>query len=382
MLGAMESAIHIQVLASVFVIAILMGAVAHKTGFCTMGAVSDWVNFGDTGRMRSWLLAIAVALGGVLALDTTGYIDLSGGTFPPYRTENFVWLRYVLGGLMFGAGMTLASGCGYKTLVRVGGGNLKSLLVLVIASVCAYLMLWTPLYERAFLPWIGPTAISLAQFGAGSQEFGEVLGAVFGIGDGIDRDLLHLAIGAGVVLGLLVFVFSSRDFRASSDNILGGATVGLAVVAGWAITGGPFGKEWQEFAAMATDVPIRVATQSFTFVSPLGDTAHYLMRPTQLTRISFGVMALAGAIVGSFVYAMVARRFRVELFADATDFANHALGAVLMGIGGVLSMGCTVGQAITGVSALALGSALTFACIVAGAAATMKLQYWRILRAA
>lgn len=378
----MEAAIHIQILGAVFIIAALLGAVAHKTGFCTMGAVSDWVNFGDTNRMRSWLLAIAIALAGVLALEALGYVDLAGGTFPPYRSANFAWPRYVLGGLMFGAGMTLASGCGFKTLVRVGGGSLKSLVVLAIASICAYLMLWTPLFERAFLPWIDAATIDLGKLGAGSQELGDVLGAALGRFAGSDPTRLHFALGAGAALGLLAFVFSARGFRASGDNLLGGTAVGLAVVAGWYLTGGAPGQSWKEYAAMATDVPIRVATQSYTFVAPLGDTAHYLMRPTQLTRINFGVMALAGVIAGSLAYAILTRRFRLERFADASDFANHACGAVLMGVGGVLAMGCTIGQAVSGISTLALGSILTFACTVAGAAATMKFQYRRILGAA
>ncbi|MDP2751325.1 MAG: YeeE/YedE thiosulfate transporter family protein, partial [Rhodocyclaceae bacterium] len=113
----MESGIHLQILLSVFAIAILVGATANKTNFCTMGSVSDWVNMDDTGRLRAWLLAATVAMGGVLLLETLGTINLSSSTFPPYRTANFAWIRYLLGGLVFGIGMTLASGCGNKVLV-------------------------------------------------------------------------------------------------------------------------------------------------------------------------------------------------------------------------------------------------------------------------
>ena len=123
----MEITIHVEVLAAIFVIAVVMGAVTSKTNFCAMGAVSDWVNIGDTGRMRAWVFSMAVALTGVVALEAAGSINLSDATFPPYRSANFAWIRYLLGGLMFGVGMTLASGCGNRSLVRVGGGNLKSL---------------------------------------------------------------------------------------------------------------------------------------------------------------------------------------------------------------------------------------------------------------
>jgi uncharacterized protein len=158
--------------------------------------------------------------------------------------------------------------------------------------------------------------------------------------------------------------------------------VGLAIIAGWYLTGGPLGQSWKDYADMATDVPSRVQVQSFTFISPMGDTVRYLLDPAKWTLINFGVAALAGVILGSFLYAMITRNFRIEWFASTADFVNHAIGGVLMGIGGVLSMGCTVGQAITGMSTLAIGSMLTFAAIVAGAAAMMKFQYWRMMREA
>ena len=131
----MEFTIHLQVLGMVFLLAVILGAVANKTNFCTMGAVSDWVNMGDTGRIRAWLFAMTVALLGVMLFEYAGKLALPSDTFPPYRTGNFAWLRYVLGGVMFGIGMTLGSGCGNKTLIRIGGGNIKSVMVLVIASI-------------------------------------------------------------------------------------------------------------------------------------------------------------------------------------------------------------------------------------------------------
>lgn len=376
----MEFTVHNQVLLLVFVVAAVMGGVANKTNFCTMGAVSDWINMGDTGRMRAWIFAMAVAMAGVLGLEAAGILTLSAsGTFPPYRTESFAWLRYVVGGFLFGVGMTLGSGCGNRTLVRIGGGNLKSLVLLVIASAAAYAMVWTEFFEKAFMPWIGPTTVSLSKYGIRSQELGDILAALAGKDGG---SAFHLVAGGAVALGLLAFVFKSKDFRENFDNVLGGAVVGLAVIAGWYITGGSLGQAWKEFAEMATEVPSRVQVQSYTFISPMADTARYLLSPTKLSFVNFGVMALAGVIVGSFLYAIFSRRFRIEWFASFNDFSNHAMGGVLMGIGGVLSMGCTIGQAVTGVSTLALGSILTFFSIVAGAASTMKYQYWRMLQEA
>ena len=373
----MEFSIHNQVLLLVFVLAMVVGAVAHKTNFCTMGAVSDWVNMGDTGRLRAWLLAMAVALAGVLALEAGGLVQFDTEMFPPYRTANFAWLRYLLGGLMFGVGMTLASGCGNKTLVRIGGGSMKSLLVLAVASGFAYLMVWGDLYGQAFDGWIAPTAVSLGSLGIASQELSAVIAGLSGVEGGRS---LHLWVGAALALGMFAFIFSNREFRHSADNIAGGVVIGLAVVAGWYITGGSMGAAWREYAEFAAEVPSRVQVQSYTFISPMGDTARYLMEPTSFTFINFGVMALAGVVVGSWLYALFARRFRVEGFASREDFVNHVIGGALMGVGGVLAMGCTIGQAVTGFSTLAIGSMLVFVAIVAGSAATMKYLYWRAMR--
>jgi uncharacterized membrane protein YedE/YeeE len=374
----MEFGIHQQLLACVFAIAFTLGAVGQKTRFCTMGAVSDWVNMGDTGRMRAWVFSMAVALAGVVLLEATGTVNF-GDTFPPYRTANFAWLRYLVGGVMFGVGMTLASGCGNRTLVRIGGGNVKSLTVLVVAAVCAYFMLWTPLYEKAFLPWIQATTIDLAAHGMPTQELGAVVAGMFGLAPSRP---LNLTVASLVALGMIAWVFRSRDFRKNRDNVLGGAVVGLAVVAGWYLTGGPMGEAWKDYAAMATDVPSRVQTQSFTFVSPMGDTVRYLLAPTNLGLINFGVVALAGVIVGSLAYSLPSKGFRYERFFTFRDFATHVLGGALMGIGGVVAMGCTIGQAVTGVSTLAVGSILAFFGMVSGAVATMKYRYWRMMQEA
>lgn len=375
----MEFNVHHQVLIAVFMVAVVLGAIVNKTNFCTMGAVSDWINIGDRGRMCAWLFSIAIAITGVLVLGSAGIIHLSGETFPPYRTANFSWLRYLAGGAMFGIGMTLGSGCGNKTLVRAGAGNLKSWVVLAVAALMAYLMMWTPVYEKLFHPWVSATAIDLAQHGADSQELGTVISGLFGLP--FSRTL-NAAVGGLLALGLFVHVFRSADFRGSFDNLLGGAAVGFAVLGGWYLTGGPLGQTWKEYAEFATQVPSRVQVQSYTFISPMGDTVRYLLNPDNTTLINFGVMALAGVILGSGLYALMTRSFRIEWFVSLKDFANHAAGGALMGVGGVLAMGCTVGQAITGMSTLALGSLLTFIAIVAGAVATMKYQYWRMMQEA
>lgn len=366
----MEFTIHLKVLLIVFALAVILGAIANKTNFCTMGAVSDWVNMGDTGRLRAWLLAGAVGILGVVTLEASGAASLGTNTFPPYRTANFGWLRYLVGGFLFGIGMTLASGCGNKTLVRIGGGNLKSLVVLLITAACAYAMLWTDFYNAVFGKLVAATTLDLAARGFKSQALGDLVG------------LGNTIVGVIVALAIVAWVFSSRDFRGNFDNVLAGIVIGLVIVAAWYVTGGALGAEWKEWAEFADTKPLRVETQSFTFISPMGDGFRYALNPGDTSLINFGIVALLGVILGSFLWAIVSGSFRIEWFVSLGDFLNHAVGAVLMGIGGVLSMGCTIGQGITGVSTLALGSFLTLAAIIAGAAATMKYQYWRMMREA
>jgi hypothetical protein len=343
-----------------FLLAFIFGAVGNKTNFCTMGAVSDWVNMGDTSRMRMWLLAIAVALLGSSALALAGVVDLSKSI---YLGASFTWLSYIVGGFLFGVGMTLGSGCGSKTLIRIGGGNLKSLVVFVFLGIAAYMTL-RGLFGAFRVGVLEPVSVTLAS--------GQDLPALLGV---------HRGILAGLIGGgLLVFVYASKDFRASFDYTLGGVVTGLVVVGGWYVSGviGHVAEhpETLQEAFIATNTG---RMESFSFVSPMAYTLEYLMLWTDKSKIvTYGIASGIGVIAGSAAYALATRSFRWEGFRDAEDTANHVVGGILMGFGGITALGCTVGQGITGISTLALGSFVTFFAIVAGAALTMKYQYWRM----
>jgi len=375
---------------STFAIALVMGAAVNKTNFCTMGAVSDAVNMGDWGRMRAWLFAIAVALLGVTVLEASGMLTLSQ-TFPPYRGGSLAWVENLLGGLIFGVGMTLASGCGNKCLIRIGGGNVKSAMVLLVIGVIAYFMTNpfpgsdSTLYSVLFYGWTNPMAVDL---GAGQD-----LGTVFAGAEGAAA--ARTWIGAALALALLAYVWKSAEFRSSFDNILGGLVVGLAVLAFWFISSniqldidgdmmsmGSYYNQWDFLAESEAGKPAAgapLATQSFTFINPMGQTLGYAATGFSSALLTAGVMALLGVILGSFLWSVVTRGFRFEWFSSVGDFLNHFLGAILMGFGGVLAMGCTIGQGITGVSTLAIGSFITFAAIVLGSALTMKVQYYKMV---
>ena len=374
---------------AVFIIALVMGAVVNKTNFCTMGAVSDFVNMGDTGRLRAWLLAMAVAILGVTLLEYAGLLNLSG-SFPPYRNSNIVLAENILGGLMFGIGMTLASGCGNKCLVRIGGGNLKSIIVFLIVGALAYFMI-NPfpgsdktIYSVLFYGWTSPMSVDVLK----PQDIGSLVG-------GSEPSAMRLIVGVVVFLAMGHFIFKSKEFRSSADNMIGGAVVGLAVLAAWFVSGNvivdadgeilslqQYYNQWDMLADSDAGKPAAgamLATQSYTFINPMGQALNYLAGGLDGSLMTFGVVAVFGVVAGSLIWSLISRSFRIEWFSSASDVANHVIGAVLMGIGGTLAMGCTIGQAVTGISTLAVGSILTFGAIFLGSALTMKIQYYKMV---
>ncbi len=354
-----------------FGLGIVFGFIANKTNFCTMGAVSDVVNMGHWGRMRAWLLAIAVAMIGTNLLVYFGYLDLSRTI---YTGNSFPWLAYTVGGLCFGVGMTLASGCANRTLVRVGGGNLRSVVVFIYLGFAGLVTL-----KGIF----GAFRVNVLQAPAVTMqlEHGQTLsGLLSGLG-GLPANTLQLLLACVIGLAILLFVFKDKGFRSSLDNNLSGLIIGLLIVAGWYITAHlGFGEnpDTLEMTNFGTNSHLG---ESMSFVAPTAYTLEYWAYWTDASNIvTFGVATVFGVGVGSFLYALITKSFRWEAFSSAQDMFYHIIGGTLMGFGGVTAMGCTIGQGITGVSTLSLGSFLALAAIVAGSATTMKIQYIIMMR--
>ncbi len=344
------------------------GAISQKTHFCTMGAIADIVNMEDWSRMRMWLLAIAVAILGSAVLHAAGIVDLGKSV---YRTPTLTWLSHLVGGLLFGIGMVLASGCGARTLTRIGAGNLKSLVVFLVLGLTAYMTM------RGILGVLRVNTLDqVAATLPGGQDIPALL-AGMGIAPGMALAVSALAIGGG----LLAFCLLRRDFL-TLDNLLGGIAVGAIVIGGWYVSGhlGYLAEDpdtLQE-AFLATSSG---RMESLTFVAPQAYTLELLMLWSDSSRkLSFGVALALGVVAGSTAWALVTRQFRWEGFRDVADLVRHLAGGALMGFGGVTAMGCTIGQGITGVSTLALGSFITLLAIATGAAATLKYEYWRLMR--
>jgi uncharacterized protein len=346
----------------------LMGFFMARSNFCTMGAIADIVNMGDWTRMRMWGLAVGVAIAGTQALALAGVIDLSKSV---YTGTNFLWLSYLVGGFLFGFGMVLASGCGSKTLLRIGAGSLKSLVVFVVLGLFAYMTL-----KGIFGVLRVSTVDTIKTTLSTGQDLPRFLSGLLGI----DLAIVRLSAAALFSAGLTVFALSDKAFRQSPLNILGSVAIGLGVAATWYVSGklGYIAEDPKtlEEAFVGTNSG---RLESLSFVAPIAYSLELLMFWSDTSKIlTLGVTACIGMVLGSLISSLVDKSFRWEGFSSAEDTANHLVGAVLMGIGGVTAMGCTVGQGLSGLSTLALGSFLAFAAIVAGAIAAIRYQMSRV----
>ncbi|MBK9682567.1 MAG: YeeE/YedE family protein [Betaproteobacteria bacterium] len=368
---ASAASIGTYVVGGGFVVAFLFGLVAAKTNFCTMGALSDIVNMGHWGRMRMWLLAIAVAIVGTSWLSYAGLVDLSKSV--PQRPL-LAWLSLALGGLIFGVGMTLAGGCANKNLVRLGGGSVRSLVVLVFTGIASYMTL-KGLFGQWRAGFLDPVSINLGERGWADQGLGTALART----TGMDAKTALLAVAASCVAGLLIFVFKDKRFRANATQIVGGLVLGALVVAGWYVTGHlGYGEnpETLETVFFATNTR---TLESLSFVAPLAFSLELLMLWTDASlHVTFGIASVLGVIAGSAAYALASKSFRWEGFASMDDLRNQLVGAMLMGFGGVTALGCTIGQGLSGLSTLAIGSFIAVAGIMAGSVATLKYLLWKM----
>ncbi len=360
-----------RVLWASFVLAVLFGAVAQRTRFCTMGAIADAVNVGDWARARMWALAIAVAVLGFNGMVALGWIEARDSV---YAGPRLLWLSSLAGGALFGFGMVLASGCGSKNLVRLGGGNLKSLVVLAMLAVSALASL------RGITATLRVNTVErvYVELSAG-QDLPTLAASAFGVGVPAAAGVL----GVAVALALLAWVLARPEGR-SAEVLWGGIGIGAIVAATWWVSG--------RLGFVAEDPntlePVFVATnsrrmESLSMMAPVGYALDWVLYfSDQSKALTLGIVAVAGVAVGAALAALADGSFRWEGFGGVEDLANHLVGAACMGVGGVVALGCTVGQGLSGVSTLSLGSVLALAGIVAGAVAALRYQAWRLDRMA
>ncbi len=330
------------------VLGIVFGAVVQRTGFCLTRGLRQWWLEGDGRKARAFALAAAVAVLGTQALVAMEWVDLRSAL---YLQGAFSWLVLPLGGALFGYGMVVANGCGSRALVLLGSGNLRSFVVLVCLGISAYVALTGVLAPLRI--WLVEWTVVMPALRA--PHLPGVLEAW-----GATRWIAQWVVVAVIAGGLIFFAVGSPAFRASPRDWIGGLAVGAMIPAGWWITG-----------VLGADDFDPVTVASLTFVAPIGDTIQYAMFATGMD-LGFGVAVVVGVLLGAAAAAALSGTFRLEGFPTPRRMLRSMAGGALMGIGGALALGCSVGQGLTGLSTLALPSFLAAGGILLGALAAIK----------
>ena len=348
--------LQLTVLFSAALISFLFGWLLHRSHFCTMGAVSDAVIMGSFDRLRQWALAIAVA---ILGFGIMSYVGLISPLKTIYPAQSAPWLSVMLGGLLFGWGMVWGSGCGSKSLVRLGAGNLKSLVVAVTMGLTALATL------KGFLaiPRVQIFEVVLLDVPQGlfaGQWFGLLLNS------SLQQGMLWASLVMTFVLCL--WIFKDRHFM-SMANVMPGLLVGLLVTGMWWVSGvvghGPEHPETLDEFFSATSSR---KMESFSLTAPLAlglDALMYFSDGTK--RFTIGMVSLLGISLGAFVSAKRQGSFKWEGFSNAADLKRHLVGGSMMGVGAVMAIGCSIGQGLSGMSTLNILSVLATASILLGA---------------
>ena len=360
-------ALQAQVLWAAFAVALAFGWIAQRSHFCTMGALSDIVNMGDWTRMRMWGMAIGVAMIGFWGMAAAGLINPERAVF---SSQRLFWLSSLVGGLLFGFGMVLASGCASKTLVRLGAGSLKSLVVFAVMGLSAFATL------RGFAADVRNHSVDLMHIDTAnvSSLMPSWLAYAF------KAELAHVGMLISLVAGgaLVLWALWSTDFRASWDNLLGGFGIGLLAVAMWWVSGHlGFVAEHPETMDAVYLVGSGGRFTALSFTAPLARTLDWLITSAPLT---LGVVLVGGVVLGAWVQALASGSFHWEGFHGTQDTALHLGGAVCMGVGGITAGGCTIGQGLSGISTLSVLSLITVTGILIGGVSGLRFQLWLVMR--
>jgi uncharacterized membrane protein YedE/YeeE len=327
-------------------IGLIYGAIGLLSGFCLMSSLRGWWAEGDGRLVRTYALAMGIAIAASQMLAAYGLVDLGKSI---YLQPTFSAPLMFFGGLLFGYGMVLSNGCGSRALVLLGRGNLRSFVVVIVLGIAA---------EMTLKGLIAPARIVLLQ---ASQTTARVTSLpALTSSAGLHGTAAHLLPAFAISAALIIFAFAHVPFRRSPGQVAAGFLVGLLVAAGWFVTG-----------YLGADDFNPVLVTSLTFIAPIADSLQYAMLSTGLT-LNFGIATVAGVFAGSLVTALLTGRFRLEGYTSPRHMLRSAGGAALMGAGGAMAFGCSVGQGLTGLSTLALASFAAVAGILLGTAAGLR----------
>ncbi|SDS63983.1 YeeE/YedE family protein [Bradyrhizobium canariense] len=341
----MPSAANVVILAGL-VIGLIYGAVGLLSGFCMMSGLRGWWAQGDSRLVRTYALAMGIAIAATQLLAVRQVVDLGKSI---YLQPTFSAPLMFFGGLLFGYGMVLSNGCGSRALVLLGRGNLRSLVVVIVLGVAAQMTLKGLIAPGriAILQWTQMTATVTSL---------PALISKLGVSETFARTLVAPVVSAG----LIIFAFAHAPFQRAWGQIAAGVIIGLLIAAGWFATG-----------YLGADDFNPAPVTSLTFVAPIADTLQYMMLSTGLT-LNFAIVTVIGVFTGSLVTALATQRFHWEGYTSPSHMLRSISGAVLMGAGGAMALGCSVGQGLTGLSTLALASFVAVAGIMLGTAAGLR----------
>jgi hypothetical protein len=334
------------VVMSGLLIGLAYGAVGLLSGFCLLSGLRGWWADGDSRLIRTYALALGIAIAATQLLAAGNVVDLGKSI---YLQPSFSAPLMFVGGLLFGYGMVLSNGCGSRALVLLGRGNLRSFVVVIVLGIAAQMTL------RGL---IAPARVAVMQASLTKPAILSLPGllSTFGSSEPFARTLAAAVISASLV----IFAFAHPPFQRAWGQIMAGIAVGLLVTAGWFATG-----------YLGADDFNPAAVTSLTFISPIADAVQYAMLSTGLT-LNFGIAMVAGVFAGSLVTALATRRFHWEGYASPRHMLRSIGGAALMGSGGAMAYGCSVGQGLTGLSTLSLASFVAVAGILLGSAAGLR----------
>jgi uncharacterized membrane protein YedE/YeeE len=339
------SAANIVVLAGL-VIGLIYGAVGLLSGFCMMSSLRGWWAEGDGRLVRTYALAMGVAIAASQLLAASGFVDLGKSI---YLQATFSAPVMFFGGLLFGYGMVMSNGCGSRALVLLGRGNLRSLVVVIILAIFA---------QMTLKGLIAPARIAMV----GASQTTATVNSLPALLSNLGLSAIAARMLAASVLSaaLIIFAFAYPPFRQSWGQIAAGIVVGILVAAGWYASG-----------YLGADDFNPTPVVSLTFIAPIADALQYVMLSTGST-LNFGIVTVFGVFTGSLVTALLTGRFHLEGYQSPRHMLRSAGGAALMGTGGVMAFGCSVGQGLTGLSTLALASFVAVAGIMLGTAAGLR----------
>ena len=331
---------NLWLLSGGLVTGLIFGSIVQRQRFCMVAAIGNLVLMRDWRHAHAFLAAFAVAIAGTQWLETSALVPVAESA---YRQARFDWLGTTVGGLIFGFGATLAGGCAARLLVRSAECSLGAWIALLAFSITA----------------------AITQFGAlaEAREYLAKLSAIsINTGDSSLAVLLNIAPGiAGALLAVLCVTWLVIAGRGTHDRrlIIGGAAIGALVVIAWWVTGN-----------LARDEFTHIPPSALNISGPLARITQVLVSGNSFG-IGFGISFVLGTVLGAMISAFFTGTLRWQI-PEARYIPYYLAGGAMMGFGAILAGGCNIGQGLSGVSTLSIGSLSAAGAIFAGAVLGVK----------